>query len=70
MDSMLFIRRAMVWGLSFGIGLAITMAIIYGPMETDLYTYSIKYMVLTWIPVSMIFVVWADLFMGTKILND
>ncbi len=70
MDTTLLFKRVLVWGISTVIGLVITLGIIFGPMATDIDTYSVKYMILTWIPVTMIFVVWGDLLMGTKILND
>lgn len=70
MDTTLLLKRAVVWGVSFALGLLVTLGIVFGPMSTTIDTYSIKYFVLTWIPIGMIFVVWADVIMGTKILPD
>lgn len=70
MDTTLFIKRLLIWGISFALGTVITLGIIFGPMETDIETYSIRYMVLTIISIAMIFVVWGDLLLGTKILKD
>jgi hypothetical protein len=70
MDTTLVIKRLLIWGISFALGTVITLAIIFGPMKTDIETYSIRYMVLTIISIAMIFVVWGDLLLGTKILKD
>lgn len=70
MDTTLFVKRSLIWGISFVIGLIISFGIVLGPMGTDLATFSLKYFVLLVIAVSMIFVVWGDLLLGTKILKD
>jgi hypothetical protein len=70
MDSMLNMKRAAVWGLSFLVGLIASLAIVYGPMGTDIGTFSYKYFVLMWIPFSMIFLIWGDALLGTHILVD
>jgi len=69
-DTSLLIKRAIVWGASFGMGLVLALGVVFILMETDLETYSYLYFVLTWIPLSMIFVIWGDALLGTKILPD
>jgi len=70
MDTSLMIKRALIYGISTVTGLLITLAIVFGPMETDIETYSITYFVLTWIPISALFVIWGDFFLDAKILPD
>jgi hypothetical protein len=70
MDTTLAIKRAIVFGISAAVGFVATMAIVLGPMETDVETYSYTYFVLTWIPISATVMIWGDVLMGTKILKD
>ncbi|MFP4321241.1 MAG: hypothetical protein ACLFTK_02190 [Anaerolineales bacterium] len=70
MDTMLWIKRALVWAGSMGLGFVISLAIVYGPMQTDLETYSLTYFIVTWIPLGLIFVIWGDALLGTRILPD
>lgn len=67
------IKRAMVWGISFATAFVLSLIIVYGPaplLETDIDTYSVKYFILTVIPMGFIFLVWGDVLLGTKILPD
>lgn len=67
------IKRAMVWGLSFGTALVLSLGLVYGPeplLNTDIGTYSMKYFILTVLPLGFIFLVWGDALLGTKILPD
>ncbi len=70
MDTLLWIKRAMVWGGGMGVGLVLSLLIVYIPMQTDLETYSLTYFIVTWIPLGMIFVIWGDALLGTRILPD
>lgn len=70
MDAMLNIKRALLVGGSLVVGFVIATAIVYGPMETDIDTYSRLYYILTGLPIGIIFLIWGDALLGTKILPD
>lgn len=63
------VKQGMIWGVSFAIALAISFALL-PLMKTDLATYSIKYFILTVIPIAMVFVIWGDYLLGAEILPD
>jgi hypothetical protein len=70
MDTTMLIKRGLVWGLSTVVGVAVSLVIVYVVLGTDIDTYSVKYFVLTVIPIGAIFLIWGDLLLGTKILPD
>lgn len=69
MDS-LRVKQAAIWIVSMAVALVITVALVYGPLATDIDTYSIKYFVLTVIPLGCFFVIWGDYLLGAQILPD
>lgn len=66
----LTIKRALVWGISFVTGFVLTFLLVYLYLDTDIKTYSVKYFLLTAIPLSFLFLVWGDVLLGTNILPD
>ncbi|HLA44322.1 MAG TPA: hypothetical protein VJZ27_12845 [Aggregatilineales bacterium] len=70
MDTTLTIKRTLVWGVSMVTGIIISLAIVYVLLDSDLDTYTMKYFILTFIPIGIIFVIWGDLLLGTKILPE
>lgn len=70
MDTMLWLKRALIWGVSMGAAFALTLFIVFVPMSTDIETYTVVYFILTWIPLGMIGVIWGDALLGTRILPD
>jgi hypothetical protein len=66
----LTIKRTLVWGISFVIGFVLTFLLVYLYLDTDIETYSVKYFLLTAIPLSFLFLVWGDVLLGTNILPD
>jgi hypothetical protein len=59
-----------VWVFSFFAALILTLLIVYVGLGTDIQTYSVKYFVVTVIPIAMIFVIWLDYLLDTKMLPD
>jgi multidrug efflux pump subunit AcrB len=70
MDTTMLIKRGLVWGLSTVVGFALAMVIVYVVLGTDIDTYSVKYFILTALPLGVIALIWGDLLLGTKILPD
>jgi len=68
--SSLNVRRAVIWTVSMVVGFVLTFLLVYGPLETDIETYSIKYFVLTAVPLGCFFMIWGDYLLGTQILPD
>ncbi len=81
--SSLTIRRLFVWIVSMVLGFIIGLLIItvgfdllpvftavQKPAGVSVQEYGIIYFVVTSVPIGLIFVVWLDYFMGTKILPD
>lgn len=66
----LTIKRTLVWGISFVIGFVLTFLLVYLYLDSDIETYSVKYFLLTAIPLSFLFLVWGDVLLGTNILPD
>ena len=70
MNTMLWLKRALVWGVSMGVAFPLTLFIVFGLMSTDIETYTVVYFILTWIPLGIIGVIWGDALLGTRILPD
>lgn len=70
MDTTLLIKRAIVWGVSMAAGFVVGLLIVYVLMGSDIETYSVKYFILTFVPIGIIFMIWGDLLLGTKILPE
>jgi len=70
MDTTLMLKRALVWGIGMATGLILSLVTVYMVLGTDIDTYSMKYFILTVIPIGMIFVIWGDLLLGAKILPE
>jgi hypothetical protein len=76
--SSLAVRRLIVWGVSFALGFVISWAIvvigfpILKPVAAGMTIadYGTIYFLVTMVPISLVFVIWLDKFMGTKILPD
>jgi hypothetical protein len=76
--SSLAVRRLIVWGVSFAFGFVISWAIvvvgfpILKPVAAGMTIadYGTIYFLVTMVPISLVFVIWLDKFMGTKILPD
>jgi hypothetical protein len=77
--SSLTLRRLVVWVVSIALGFLIATAFItlvlpwMGPNAGNpisIQKYGTLYFLFTAIPLGLIFVVWLDYFMGTKILPD
>ena len=81
--SSLTIRRMIVWVISMGLGFAAGYGIItvgfdmlplfsavQTPQGVSIQEYGIIYFLFTSVPIGMIFVIWFDAFMGTRILPD
>jgi hypothetical protein len=76
--SSLNVRRLIVWGVSFLLGFLVAyLLVVVGlplinvnarGMTID--RYGIIYFLVTMVPLALVFVVWLDKFMGTKILPD
>jgi membrane-anchored protein YejM (alkaline phosphatase superfamily) len=76
--SPLLVRRLIVWGVSFALGFLVAyLLVVVGlplininarGMTID--RYGIIYFLVTMVPLALVFVVWLDKFMGTKILPD
>jgi hypothetical protein len=76
--SSLTVRRLIVWGVSLALGFVVSWLIITIGFPILLPTargvtiaeYGYMYFLVTWIPLALVFVVWLDAFMDTKILPD
>lgn len=77
--SSLTIRRIIVWGVSMALGFLLTAAFItlvlpwMGPHEgvpITIEKYGILYFLTTAVPIGLVFVIWFDYFLDTKILPD
>lgn len=64
------VKQAIVWSLSFGVAIALSIFIVYGLLDTDIETYTWVYFVLTVLPIGFIFVIWGDLLLGANIMPD
>jgi hypothetical protein len=76
--SPLFIRRLIVWGVSFVLGFAVAYILVVVGLPAininargmTIERYGTIYFLVTMVPLALVFVVWLDKFMGTKILPD
>lgn len=81
--SSLTIRRIIVWVISMLLGFAAGYAIItigfdmlplfssvQTPQGVSIEEYGIVYFLFTAVPIGLVFVIWLDAFMGTRILPD
>ncbi len=81
--SSLTIRRIIVWLISMGLGLVVGYGIItvgfdmlplfsavQTPQGVSIEEYGIQYFLFTSIPIGLVFVIWLDAVMGTRILPD
>ena len=77
--SSLLLRRLLVWVISMALGFLITAAVVtlvlpwMGPNNGNpisLEKYGRLYYIVTAVPIGLIFVVWLDKFLNTKILPD
>ena len=76
--SSLAVRRLIVWGVSLVLGFVISWLIItvgfpiLKPIAAGMTIakYGTIYFLVTMIPISLVFVIWLDKFMNTKILPD
>ncbi|NJL94151.1 MAG: hypothetical protein HC915_10715 [Anaerolineae bacterium] len=69
-EAVLFFKRALIWVISFSTALVLSFLIVYVLLGTDIPTYSVKYFVLTVIPLGFFFLIWGDALLGTGILPD
>ncbi|MBE0689933.1 MAG: hypothetical protein IH587_07405 [Anaerolineae bacterium] len=72
-------KRLSVWAVSMAIGIAIAAAFVtlilpwMGPNNGNpisIQKYGTIYFIVTAVPIGLIFVVWLDKFLGTRILPD
>ncbi len=76
--SSLFVRRLVVWGVSFILGFVITYLLIvvgfpiinHTAAGITIQEFGTIYFLVTMVPIALILVTWLDKFMGTKILPD
>ena len=75
----MLMKRLSVWAVSMAIGIAIAAAFVtlilpwMGPNNGNpisIQKYGTIYFIVTAVPIGLIFVVWLDKFMGTRILPD
>lgn len=59
-----------VWFISFFIGFVITALLVFVALDTDLDRFGMSLFVLSTISLAMVFVIWLDYLLGTKILPD
>jgi hypothetical protein len=59
-----------VWVISFAVAFVLSLGIVYVWLQTDIETYSVKYFLLTVIPLGFMFFIPLDWLLGTKILPD
>ncbi len=75
--SSLTVRRLIVWVVSFVLGFAVSVLIISSfpillpsARGVSIQEYGYMYFLVTMVPISLVFVIWLDAVMGTKILPD
>ena len=81
--SSLTIRRIVVWVISMGLGFAVgygtitvgfdmlpLFSAVQTPQGVSIQEYGIIYFLFTAVPIGLVFVIWLDAFMGTRILPD
>ena len=81
--SSLTIRRIIVWVVSMGLGFVVGYGIItvgfdllplissiQAPQGVSIEEYGILYFAFTAVPIGLVFVIWLDAFMDTRILPD
>lgn len=77
--SSLLIRRLVVWVVGLGIGVVLAAAFVtlvlpwLGPQAgfpISIEQYGVQYFLWTALPLGLIFVIWLDYFLNTKILPD
>lgn len=77
--SSLTIKRLIVWAVSLGLSVVISALFVtlvlpwLGPQNgfpISLEKYGIQYFIWTALPLALVFLVWLDYFLGTKILPD
>ena len=79
----LTIRRIIVWVISMLLGLVVGYGLItvgfdmlplfsavQTPQGVTIAEYGVQYYLFTSLPIGMVFVIWLDAFMGTRILPD
>lgn len=59
-----------LWAVSFLVAFIISLGIVYVWLDTDIETYSIKYFILTVIPLAFLILIPLDWLLGTKLLPD
>ena len=59
-----------IWVFSFAVAFAISLGVVYVWLQTDISTYSVKYFLLTVIPLAFMILIPLDWLLGTKILPD
>ncbi len=59
-----------LWAVSFTLALIISLGIVYVWLGTDIATYSVKYFLLTVIPLGFLILIPLDWLLGTKILPE
>jgi hypothetical protein len=76
--SSLTVRRLIVWGVSFALAIVISWALVVigfplinsNAAGITIQDYGTGYFLVTMIPIALVFVIWLDKFMGTKIMPD
>lgn len=75
--SSLTVRRLTVWVVSFVLGFVVSLLIISGfpiilpsAQSVSIQEYGTMYFLVTMVPISLVFVIWLDAVMGTRILPD
>jgi hypothetical protein len=77
--SALWIKRIVVWVVGMGLGIVLSAAFItlvlpwmgpHGGRPISIETYGYQYFLWTFVPLGLVFVVWLDYFLDTRILPD
>jgi hypothetical protein len=75
--SSLTVRRLIVWAVSFVLGFIVSVLILAAfPIilpsahSVSIQEYGMIYFLVTMVPIALVFVIWLDAVMGTKILPD
>lgn len=76
--SSLAVRRLIVWAVSFALAFVVSYLLIVvgfpiinrNAVGMTLEEYGTIYFLVTMVPIALVFVIWLDKFMGTKILPD
>lgn len=75
--SSLTVRRLIVWVVSFVLGFVVSLLIITAfpiilpsAQSVSIQEYGTMYFLVTMVPIALVFVIWLDAVMGTKILPD